>query len=479
MKKYGFFLLLSAALSLAACQKEAFEVDGGEEGRVKERLTQKAQLRNDKGTAYFTTVEATEDEATVSLHLELSKKTTSSICGTLSYGDASVITEYNETYGTSYKVFPEANVSFDDPAVVLSGENVSTDVNITLKIDDTILSTENSVDVVYAFPVNVTTDDSSVTVPGGPHIIFVKNRKGIIPISKDRPYHIFSCQETGTASPLFHLALELGSTGEPLFDHVIVFSSALMWNPDEKAIQIAPNACQAALNADYEKYVKPLQDRGIKVIMSVLSTGKDGKGPGTGLTFSCIEEETAKEVAKMLADYCNAYHLDGIFFDEEYGENRSDIPGVASYPSSRLTSRLCYETKMAMPDKEVIAYNYSNTASLYAVDGVNPADYIDWVINDYGSWSTGYYEGGMSRSKMTPNSVNCAPGTQSWNATGDTLSRLKNEGWGGYMVYCLDWAIETWDQQWGSNQLISLQNIAYYLFNDTLVYTGYKPKAEW
>lgn len=478
MRTYKSFLLMASALCLASCQEDVFEVDGGTTDKVEKITLPKAQLRNASGSAYFTTVEAFTADTTIGLHLELNKAAKSGISGTLAYGEASTIEQYNATYGTSYKVFPSANVSFGDPAVVMPGEKISTDADITITIDDSILASENysggSGDVTYAIPVTVTTDDSNVTLPGEPHIIFVKNRKGITPISATRPYHIFSCMETGTANPLFHLALELESTGEPLFDYVIVFSSALIWNPTEREIQVHPNTCQAALNANYEKFVKPLHDRGIKVIMSILSTGVDGQGPGTGLTFSCIEEDTAKDVAKMLADYCNTYHLDGIFFDEEYGQRRSDIPGVAPASSTLLTSRLCYEVKKAMPDKEVIAYNYSNTAYLSAVDGVYPKDYIDWVINDYGSWSQGSYEGGMPLSKMTPNSMNCAPGTQRWTATTSTLNSLKSQGWGGYMVYCLDFAINTWNNQW-----YYLNRIANSLFNDTLVDTGYRPVAEW
>jgi len=478
MRTYKSFLLMASALCLASCQEDVFEVDGGTTDKVEKITLPKAQLRNASGSAYFTTVEAFTADTTIGLHLELNKAAKSGISGTLAYGEASTIEQYNATYGTSYKVFPSANVSFGDPAVVMPGEKISTDADITITIDDSILASENysggSGDVTYAIPVTVTTDDSNVTLPGEPHIIFVKNRKGITPISATRPYHIFSCMETGTANPLFHLALELESTGEPLFDYVIVFSSALIWNPTEREIQVHPNTCQAALNANYEKFVKPLHDRGIKVIMSLLSTGKDGQGPGTGLTMSCIEEDTAKKVAKMLADYCNTYHLDGIFFDEEYGQRRSDIPGVSSVSSTRLTSRLCYETKMAMPDKEVIAYNYSNTAYLNAVDGVYPKDYIDWVINDYNSWSTGSYEGGMPLSKMTPNSQNCAPGTWNNAATTNTFSNLKNQGWGGYMVYCLDYAISTWNYQ-----KLWLQRLAQNLFNDNLVDTGYRPEPEW
>ena len=475
MKTYKSVLLLSAALCLASsCQKDVFEVEGNVANKIKNVELPTASLRNASGSAYYTTVEATTADTTIALHLELSKATVGAVSGTLAYGDASLVEEYNAAYGTSYKVFPEQNVEFGDPAVVMPGETVSTGADIKLTIDDSILSYENtSGDITYAIPVTVTTDDPSVTLPGEPHLVFVKNRKGITPISSNRKYHIFSCMETGTANPLFHLALNLKSTGEPLFDHVIIFSSALMWDPDAREIKVKPNTCQAALNANYEKYVKPLQDRGIKVIMSLLSTGHHDSG--IGLTMASIGEETSKTVGKMLADYCNTYHLDGIFFDEEYGEVRSDIPGVESYKSSKLISRLMYETKKAMPDKEVIAYTYSYTSSLYAVDGVNPSEYVDWSIGDYGSWSKGSFEGGMPLSKMTPNSVNCAPGTQRWTATSSTFRNLMSQGWGGYMVYCLDFAIDTWVNQW-----YSLRNIAYYLFDgDSIVDTGYRPKAEW
>ena len=474
MKTYRLFLLLSSLLCLASCQKDVFTVETGTESKVKELTLPKAQLRNDKGSAYFTTVDVFTADTTVSLHLELSKATKSGISGTLAYGETSTIDQYNATYGTSYKVFPAENVSFGEPAVVMPGEKTSTETGVTITIDDSILASENygggSGDIVYAIPVKVTTDDEDVTLSGDSHIIFVKNRKGIVPVSANRPYHLFSCQETGTANPLFHLALTLKSTGEPIFDYVIIFSSALVWDPEEQAIKVRPNSCQAAINADYEKYIKPLHDRGIKVILSLLSSGESD----TGLTMSCIEEPTSKEVAKMLADYCNTYHLDGIFFDEEYGYRRGDIPGVSPSASTTLTSRLCYETKMAMPDKEVIAYNYSYTAYLKAVDGVYPKDYIDWVIADYGSWSHGSYEGGMPLSKMTPSSTNSAPGTKRWTASATNLNKLKREGWGGYMVYCLDYAIETWNMQ-----KLSLQYIAKYLFNDQLVDTGYRPEAEW
>lgn len=467
MKTYKSLLLTASALSLlASCETDEFEV-GDITDKVNEVVMPKASLRSGDGSAYFTTVETFTADTTVGLHLELSKALESNISGTIEYGDATAVEQYNATYGTSYEVFPESLVTFGDPAVVIAGKTKSTDAVLNISVDNSIKP-----DVTYAIPVTLTTDDSRVTLAGDTHLVFVKNRKDV-PVSplKKGGYRIFSCMETGTANPLFHLSFELESTGQPLFDYVIVFSSKIKWNPETEEIYILPCNCQETISANYEKLIKPLHDRGIKVILSILSSGEQD----TGMCFSCVEESRSKDVARMIADYCYTHHLDGVFFDEEYGVKRSDIPGVSYYPSVTQTSRLLYETKMAMPDKEIVAYNYSYTSRLTAVEGVYPKDYVDWVVNDYQSWSTGSYEGGMPLSKMTPCSMNCANSSYArWTATESNLNKLKNGGWGGFMIYCFDYAIPTWEKQWSYTQ-----NVATYLFDDTLVDTGYRPVAEW
>lgn len=458
--------MLASPLCIASCQEDEFKVNDISD-EVNNVTMPMAKLRSGDGSAYFTTVDVVTADTTVALHLELDEPSKTNISGTLAYGDASAVEEYNSTYGTSYEVFPESLVTFDDPAVVIAGKKKSTDAVLNISVNESIEH-----DVTYAIPVTVTTDDADVTLAGSSHLVFVKNRVGVHQCTeKPNGYKIFSCMETGTANPLFHLAFELESSGAPLFDYVIVFSSKMRWDPEAKTIRIAPCNCQEAISANYEKFIKPLHDRGIKVILSLLSSGESD----TGMQMSCVEESTSKSVARIIADYCNTHHLDGVFFDEEYGVNRDDIPGVSYYPSYRQISRLMYETKMAMPDKEVIAYNYSYTSRLYAVDGVYPKDYVDWVVNDYSSWSAGSYEGGMPKSKMTPCSMNCANAYYSrWTATASNMDRLKSEGWGGFMIYCFDYATGNWDTQWRYTQ-----NVATYLFDDTLIDTGYRPVAEW
>lgn len=462
--------ILLAALSVfsVSCEKEVF--DGGDiSDTAAKSLMPKAMIRNSDGRAYFTTLEAFKASSSVELHVTTSQAAPTAVTCELSYGDVSEIDAYNAENGTSYVAFPESLVSFGDPAALFEGDTESFGIDVKVKITDAV-----SKNVTYAIPVNVSTDCDSF-IPGKAHLVFVKNRVGDVTSSvKDSGVRLFSCMEANTANPLFHLSFGLEKSGKPLFDYVIVFSSHIVWDPEAKRIKILPNSCQEKFSSDYEKYIKPLHDKGIKVILSLLSSWKDQFGKGTELALSSLDDASCKAFARDIADYCEAYRLDGVFFDEEYSGGRSDIPGVLPYLDARQTSRLCYETKKAMPDKEVIVYIYSETAQLSAVDGVMPADYVDWALGDYGSWWKGNYEGGLPQSKMAPCSNNCAPAYYRWTASKGNLDRVLNEGWGGYMIYCLDFATSTW-----SSQLSALKNVAKYLYDDTLVDYGYRPKPEW
>jgi hypothetical protein len=82
---------------------------------------------------------------------------------------------------------------------------------------------------------------------------------------------------------------------------------------------------------------------------------------------------------------------------------------------------------------------------------------------------------GMERNQVSPCSANFAASYARWVATPNNLQRVRNEGFGGYMVYCLTHHVsEVWN-----NELNSLRNIAKYLYDDELNFTGEKPEPEW
>ena len=130
---------------------------------------------------------------------------------------------------------------------------------------------------------------------------------------------------------------------------------------------------------------------------------------------------------------------------------------------------------MAMPDKLVTCYMYSRTYGFYnAIEGVEPGDFVDYGINDYGRWYDESYFLGMERSQIAPGSANFAKAYAKWTATPENLQRVRNEGYGAFMVYCLTTEKDVWN-----NEIESLQNIAQYLYDDVLVDTGYRPNPTW
>jgi hypothetical protein len=131
---------------------------------------------------------------------------------------------------------------------------------------------------------------------------------------------------------------------------------------------------------------------------------------------------------------------------------------------------------MAMPDKMVTCYIYSRTYGFYKkIEGMEPGDFVDYAISDYGSWDYEHYYLGMERNQVAPCSANFAYSYARWTATQTNLQRVRNEGFGGFMVYCLTFHVaDVWNRE-----MESLRNIAKYLYDDNLVFTGEKPETTW
>jgi hypothetical protein len=213
--------------------------------------------------------------------------------------------------------------------------------------------------------------------------------------------------------------------------------------------------------------VQELHDMGMKVVVSIL--GSDNAG------VAHLTDEACKTYAQELANFCEAHDLDGVFFDDEYTNSWSH-PGLTT-PSVDRAARLCYETKMAMPDKLVTCYMWSPTRThgfFEEIEGVEPGDFVDYGINDYGAWLGEDRYLGMERSQIAPGSANFAEAYANWCATPGNLERVRNEGYGAYMVYCL-----TANQSVYAREIEQLQNIAQYLYDDELVDTGYRPECTW
>jgi hypothetical protein len=130
--------------------------------------------------------------------------------------------------------------------------------------------------------------------------------------------------------------------GTYLFDYVILFAANIRnRNPNGDGI-IAPyvhlNENVKYLLDNRAKYIKPLQDKGIKVILGLL-------GDHDGVSFGTMDDTQIAAFATDVKRVLDLYQLDGVDFDDEWGSkedwdnwtNNYGIPSpnsIWTYPTS-------------------------------------------------------------------------------------------------------------------------------------------------
>lgn len=146
------------------------------------------------------------------------------------------------------------------------------------------------------------------------------------------------------------------SDGAPYFDYVLIFAANIRGVDGRATLYNNPNV-QAVLDGR-AKYIKPLQDKGIKVLLSLL-------GDHTGLGFANMNDVQVEDFATQVANAVNTYGLDGVDFDDEWAEY-----GRNGYPSSSTGSYAKLITKLRQkmgPDKIITVFHFGYSSELSSV----------------------------------------------------------------------------------------------------------------
>jgi len=337
---------------------------------------------------------------------------------TISY-DATVLADYNKAHGTSFEALPENLVTIDGSATMAAGEKQSDAVSIKYQSAD-----ELEQNGVYAIPLKVSGANAQTSEQKGDFVLFVRDITKMPNCHKENGLQVISCMEINDANPLYNLCFTLENSGKYFFDQVILFSGNINYNAETQEVYNYNNENITQCLRYKEKYLKPLQEKGMKVILGIL-------GNHDRSSITNLNDEACKAFAAELAANVYAYELDGVFFDDEYSKP-GDYPGFVRYNNF---SRLAYECKQAMPDKLIEAYVYSGTGSAKAVEGVQPGDFIDYGIHDYGGrydLSSSYP--GMPKTGMILNSIECARG---YGGYADDYQDIRINGYGGTMFFAL------------------------------------------
>jgi hypothetical protein len=169
--------------------------------------------------------------------------------------------------------------------------------------------------------------------------------------------------------------------GKQFFDHVVIFAANL--NTTDKTanadVELRFNSNVQHILNNRDTHIKPLQDKGIKVLLGLLGN-HDPVGMGTfqenpDANFPACNLEARDKLAKEIAQAVSYYGLDGVDLDDEWTETASGGQN-SGYPSGGLGGNL----KSGMSGKNMADFIVSLRRELGN----------DKIISVY-EWHTGRY----------------------------------------------------------------------------------------
>ncbi|MFG2313154.1 endo-beta-N-acetylglucosaminidase H [Streptomyces sp. NPDC048566] len=218
----------------------------------------------------------------------------------------------------------------------------------------------------------------------------------------------------------------LADGGGNAFDVAVIFAANINYDTSSKTAYLHFNENVQRVLDNAATQIRPLQQQGIKVVLSVL-----GNHQGAGFA-NFTSQQAASAFAMQMSDAVAKYGLDGIDFDDEYAEYGNN--GTAQ-PNDGSFVHLVTALRASMPDKIISLYNIGPAASRLSYGGVDISSKFDYAWNPYyGTWQVP----GMAlpKSSLSPAAVEI--GRTSQATVGNLARRTVSEGYGVYLTYNLD-----------------------------------------
>ena len=298
--------------------------------------------------------------------------------------------------------------------------------------------------------------------------------------------------EVNDVNPLSLLEVKF-TDGSLFFDAVVLFSSNIQYNADGNYVELYHNPNVQTLLDGYETYIKPLQDAGIEVYLSLLCNH-------TPAWLSNLLPETAELFASQVAAAINRYHLDGVLLDDEHkGTYGAGEYTELFYPYSNyyLTlenqySEFGYILKQTLKEQcagnpKVVFYQV-NDVEWHDYNGTPVNQFLDLLIPDHNGTTAQYYgprNMNLAKENMAYVSWNCRTyGNQATQNLPSLSSRaiansLSEGNWVGWYNLNLDPTSGDGYFNWKNNTVRLMQFYAYYAFDGAEIATptGYYKKT--
>lgn len=223
----------------------------------------------------------------------------------------------------------------------------------------------------------------------------------------------------------------LQNSNKQLFDVAIIFAANINYDVSKSRAYISNNNNVTKVLNDVNTYVKPLQQKGIKVLLDIL-----GNHQGAGIS-NFPNREAAKDFALQIANTVYTYGLDGVDLDDEYagyGNNGTGQPNNSSFVM------LLQELKAAMPDKLITFYYLGPATSRQSYNGDAAGNYIDYSWNPYYGTYSAPNVPPLTKAKLSAAATwiqNTNPQSTSAATLATLATNTKNDGYGVFMWYDL------------------------------------------
>lgn len=338
--------------------------------------------------------------------------------------DAAYLETYNKEHETDFELYPQDLVTFANEGVLAIDANAkSAEVGMTIQAGENLQE-----DKTYAIPLAISDQSNDITVKdeSAKHCIYlVKDMRNAGDAYKgDDVMQGYLFFEVNDVNPLNTLSFKL-ENGKILWDVIVLFAANINYDSEAGRPRVQCNPNVQYLLDNNEKFLQPLRKRGVKVLLGLL-----GNHDITGLAQ--LSDQGAKDFAREVAQYCKAYNLDGVNYDDEYSDYPDlDNPAFTN-PGSAAAARLCYETKRAMPDKLVTVFDWGSMYGTDNVDGVDAKEWIDIVVANYGS--SAYPIGQMTKKQCSGISMEFNLGGGG-NLTASKAQSMIDGGYGWFMGF--------------------------------------------
>jgi hypothetical protein len=387
------------------------------------------------------------------LLFHLSKAANHSVLAEISY-NPDIVDDYNAENLTDFEPLPQEAFTLQNEGKILIAPGDKMEYANKVFIDKSRLTVGTK--YMAPFKIAAISDGASVSSKNNEYSFVVINH-GAKP-STDKGTGIRTILYFGNdTNPLLAQEFTLKNSGKQWFDIACLFAANINWDKERHCCFLKFNPWITRMLNDRETYLKPLQDKGIKVTLSIL----------TGV--SVLSETAARDMARQLKDVVDAYELDGLEFDDEYNSGfDQNSPGIEY--GGQSYKRLVFECKKLMPDKIMGVYDYGSTGAFDSpIDGVGAGQYVDYALEamySSANYSVGF--NGMSKSQIGPYSRHGGDGK--FSVSKSTCDKIRNDGYGIQMFF----GFPNWSKY--QDQLQVMSN-AY--FDYEMVFSGTYRKKDW